>query len=306
MNIVRKYATSSDCYASGKALGRRNKQQGLMLHSVGCNQPSADVFAKIWDKGNHDVCPHAVIDALSDKVIQVLPWEYRGWHGGGSSNDTHIGVEMCEPACIKYTSGANFTCSDKTTARKQAAQTYNTAVELFAKLCIDLKLDPLKKGVIISHSEGYKLGVASGHADPEHLWKQLGLSFTMDKFRLAVKDKMAEMKGVSSKAEATTTTTKPSDELYRVRKSWEDTKSQIGAFKSLENAKKACKVGYSVFNSKATIVYTNKGNLKSTEEVAKEVIQGKWGNGAERKRRLEAAGYSYKTVQAKVNKMLAS
>ena len=29
-----------------------------------------------------------------------------GWHGGGSSNNTHIGVEMCEPACIKYTGGA--------------------------------------------------------------------------------------------------------------------------------------------------------------------------------------------------------
>ena len=35
-------------------------------------------------------------------------------------------------------------------------------------------------------------------------------------------------------------------QLYRVRKSWEDTKSQIGAFSSLDNAKKACTDGYSV------------------------------------------------------------
>ena len=33
----------------------------------------------------------------------------RGWHGGGSSNNTHIGVEMCEPGCIKYTVGAILT-----------------------------------------------------------------------------------------------------------------------------------------------------------------------------------------------------
>lgn len=43
---------------------------------------------------------------------------------------------------------------------------------------------------------------------------------------------------------------------------------------------------------------------KTTEEVAKEVIAGKWGNGQERKDRLSAAGYDYATVQAKVNELL--
>ena len=43
---------------------------------------------------------------------------------------------------------------------------------------------------------------------------------------------------------------------------------------------------------------------KSNEEVAKEVIRGEWGNGADRKNRLEAAGYNYNTIQNLVNKML--
>lgn len=43
---------------------------------------------------------------------------------------------------------------------------------------------------------------------------------------------------------------------------------------------------------------------KTNEEIAKEVIQGLWGNGAERKRRLEEAGYNYSEVQAIVNKIL--
>lgn len=48
-----------------------------------------------------------------------------------------------------------------------------------------------------------------------------------------------------------------------------------------------------------------KGMLsKSLEQVAKEVIDGKWGNGAERKRRLTQAGYDYSEVQALVNKLL--
>ncbi|MBR0384982.1 MAG: hypothetical protein IJI05_00370 [Erysipelotrichaceae bacterium] len=38
--------------------------------------------------------------------------------------------------------------------------------------------------------------------------------------------------------------------------------------------------------------------------IAKEVIRGKWGNGAERKQRLTDAGYDYKTIQSKVNELL--
>ena len=44
---------------------------------------------------------------------------------------------------------------------------------------------------------------------------------------------------------------------------------------------------------------------KSIEEIAKEVIDGKWGNGEDRKKRIRAAGYSYTEVQNKVNELLA-
>lgn len=47
--------------------------------------------------------------------------------------------------------------------------------------------------------------------------------------------------------------------IYRVRKTWLDAKSQIGAFGNLEYAKKACRVGYSVFDANGNAVYTNGG-----------------------------------------------
>lgn len=43
---------------------------------------------------------------------------------------------------------------------------------------------------------------------------------------------------------------------------------------------------------------------KSTEELAREVIAGKWGNGTERAKRLKEAGYDYNTVQNRVNEIL--
>lgn len=43
---------------------------------------------------------------------------------------------------------------------------------------------------------------------------------------------------------------------------------------------------------------------KTNEQIAKEVIQGKWGNGTTRKKKLTEAGYDYSAIQKLVNKML--
>ena len=69
--------------------------------------------------------------------------------------------------------------------------------------------------------------------------------------------------------------------------------------------------GTNSINSPINISYLTVDNVvtptttkKSNEEIAKEVIAGKWGNGAARKQRLKAAGYSYSVIQALVNKLL--
>ena len=183
--------TQNPCYTAG----RKITVKGLMLHSVGCPQPSASVFIKNWNKSTYNnACVHGFIDANDGTVYQTLPWNHRGWHGGGSSNNTHIGVEMCEPACIKYVGGATFTCADKPKAIAAVERTYKAAVELFAMLCEKYGLDPLADGVIVSHKEGYARGIATNHGDPEHLWTQLGMGYSMDSFRKAVKAKMDEKK----------------------------------------------------------------------------------------------------------------
>lgn len=86
------------------------------------------------------------------------------------------------------------------------------------------------------------------------------------------------------------------DGLYKV---------QVGAFTKKENAQtqmqKVKKAGFDAF-------ITTKGGSsispkKTVEEIAKEVIAGKWGSGAERKNRLTQAGYDYEAVQAEVNRI---
>ncbi len=192
MKIIQSILTKNPCYTAGKKI----TVKGLMLHSVGCPQPSASVFTKQWNRADYDrACVHAFIDGNNGNVYQTLPWNHRGWHGGGKCNDTHIGVEMCEPACIKYTGGSTFTCTDTATARAVVQRTYDTAVALFAHLCKQYNLDPMTD--IISHREGANKGIASKHGDPEHLWKQLGMGYTMNTFRKAVKATMGGVKDTS-------------------------------------------------------------------------------------------------------------
>ena len=45
--------------------------------------------------------------------------------------------------------------------------------------------------------------------------------------------------------------------------------------------------------------------MKSNLDVAKEILEGKWGNGADRRQRLTDAGYNYEDVQGIVNALLS-
>lgn len=84
------------------------------------------------------------------------------------------------------------------------------------------------------------------------------------------------------------------DKLYKV---------QVGAFTIKSNAEKyRDKIKNAGF--KDCFIDTSGTAKKSVNEIAKEVIAGKWGVGAERKTALEKAGYNYYAVQAEVNKLL--
>lgn len=180
INIVQAFATKNKCYQAGAPLTPR----GIMLHSIGCPQPNASVMAQNYNKyrpNGQSVCVHAFVQR-DGTVYQTLPWTVQTWHCGGSANSTHIGIEMTEPASIAYTGyGAEWRDLDTAATETHIRGTYAAAVELFAQLCAQFDLDPLADGVIISHSEGRMRGVASAHADPEHLWKPFGL--TMYGFR---------------------------------------------------------------------------------------------------------------------------
>lgn len=184
MNLHQLFLTKNECYQIGKTI----TVEGLMLHSTGAPNTKlsryvgpddgllgANHYGNHWNQFRPDgiqVCVHGFIGKLKDGSIatyQTLPWTMRGWHAGGAANNTHIGVEICEDG---LTDGTYFRA------------VYQEAVELFAMLCKEFNLDPLKN--IICHAEGYKQGIASNHGDVLYWFAIHGK--TMDDFRWDVKE----------------------------------------------------------------------------------------------------------------------
>lgn len=188
MRIETKYLTQNPYFRDGRWI-TGSAFRGFFLHSVGVGQPDPLVFIRQWDKPSFT---YAGINGFigADTVYLTAPCletpgkVKRMPHAGKpAGNNGYIGFEMCEPAQITYTTGANFKIRDKAAAQSYCRKTYENAVALFARLCAFHGKDPLQDGVILSHNEAGKRGIASGHVDPEHLWRGLGMYYTMDGFR---------------------------------------------------------------------------------------------------------------------------
>ena len=216
MNLHKLILTNNACYKADKTITPR----GIMVHSTGANNPNLkryvgpddgllgkNQYNNHWNQDKPDgrqVCVHGFIGKLADGSIatyQTLPWNYRGWHAGGSANDTHIGFEICE---------------DGLTDASYFSAVYREAVELCVYLC---KQYGLTEKDIICHSEGCKLGIASNHGDVMHWFPKHGKS--MDTFRAAVNVGLA-----ATEAPVPVTPTTPK-KYYRV---------QVGAYSVKANA----------------------------------------------------------------------
>lgn len=177
----------------------------------------AEQYTRATVNGNmNDVRVHYYVDNVC--AWQNLPLSLSGWHAAdGDGNGNRKTIAI---ECIMSSA---YNDKDK--------KSEDNCARLAAAL---LKKYKLGINALYTHNHWY-----SGKYCPAYILPH------WDKFKAKVLSYMNS----GSSAPATT-------QLYRVRKTWSDAKSQIGAYSSLENAKKACKSGYSVFNNSGKAVYT--------------------------------------------------
>lgn len=249
LNVIQNYLTKNRCYIQNA----KRTPIGIQIHTIGTGQGTAKAVCDYWNQASVSACTTYICDAdVSGRVYQLLPEDVYSWADAGYGNRNLITIEIAESDFIKYTGGANYTVTNAENFKRDIFRGYDTAVQLCAEICKRRKWNPKAKlpsglYLISSHDEGRRAGLSSAHVDPTHVWDRFGLS--MDTFRQAVAN---AMNGKVNDDDIITTT------WFRVRKSWKDVDSQLGAYVQVENAKKACPYGYSVFNEAGEVVYSNK------------------------------------------------
>lgn len=247
------------------------KIEYIVVHYVGAVSSAKNntiYFKDVY----REASAHYFVD--DNSIWQCVEEKDRAWHCEGAKvyygkarNDNSIGIEMC---C--YLNNGKLDISAKTVA--------NT---------VELVKDIMKR---------YNIPVSNvvRHFDVTH--KKCPAPFVDDAKRWTdFKNKLTDAPSYA------TYTVKKGDSLWKIASEQLGNGSKYPEIADLNN------IGNNfIYVGQVLKLPINKATesapKKSIEQVAKEVIKGLWGNGAERKKRLTDAGYNYSEVQAKVNQLL--
>lgn len=266
----------------------------IVVHNTANDASAANEIAYM-KRVDKELSYHFAID--DKEVRQGLPLDRNGWHAGdggnGKGNRKGIAIEIC----YSKSGGDRFTKAealaakfiaqllkergwgiDKVTKHQDYSGKYcpHRTLDLGWQRFLDMVSDALNPKPATTDGKLYRVQVGA-FAQKENA------AAYVQKVKAAGFDAFVTQSGG----------------LYRV---------QCGAFSVKANAEaymaKVKAAGFDALITTTAGKAVQVSTLKPVTEIAKEVIAGKWGNGKDRKNRLEAAGYDYEKVQAAVNKML--
>ncbi|CZT57095.1 N-acetylmuramoyl-L-alanine amidase CwlA precursor [Eubacteriaceae bacterium CHKCI005] len=246
----------------------------IVVHNT-ANDASARNEIKYMQGNNKQVSFHIAVDDV--EAVQGIPLDRNAWHAGDGANGTGNRQGIAVEICYSKSGGSRFEAAER------------NAAQLIAQM--------LKE-------RGWGIDKVTKHQDYSgkycpHRTLDMGWQRFLDMVQ-------GYLDGGSS-GSGNTYTVQYGDTLSGIAKSLLGDASrykEIAALNGIDNPN-VIKVGqvlqipggYSDDSASAA-------PSKSVDEIAKEVIAGKWGNGSDRKERLVAAGYDYAAVQARVNELM--
>lgn len=287
-------------YENGKYISDRNAQVVKFTpHHTAVVAPAENI-ANTFTNPNREASANYVI-GNDGEIILCVPEDKRPWTSGNSDNDNQaITVEVCNS-----TGAPNWEVSDKA---------LEALINLGVDICRRYNLPGFtwtgdKNGTLTIH----KMFQATACPGPYLESKMPYIAAEITK-RLNSNNVLYRVQtgAFSVKANADRQAKELENAGFKTYIIYVNGlyKIQVGAFAVKANAEamlaKLQALGYNGFittnsNNTSTPSAPAKEPEKSIEELAKEVLEGKWGNGAERKARL---GDKYEAVQAKVEEML--
>lgn len=191
--------------------------KGICIHNTGNDAPASNEISYM-QSNNNEVSFHIAID--DTEAIQAIPFNRNAWHAGdggsGEGNRNYISIEIC----YSKSGGDKFLKAEQRAAKEVAA---------------------------LLKQYGWTINNVKKHRDFSNKYcPHLTLDLGWQRFLNMIQTELNTL---------TANNNVNNEEMYRIRKSWGDPASQIGAFRILESAKKTCKAGYYVFNSKGEKIY---------------------------------------------------
>lgn len=246
MNIIRDFISNNNSYA-----GQVPKY--IVIHNTDNYASGAD--AKAHARAQHDgnfsgYSAHVYVD--DKETYQALPYNRGAWHVGVNYGGRLFGI-------------VNNRNSVGIEMCVQKGYDYEKAFQNTAKACKQLMME---------------LGI-----DADHVVSHYDVCAKNCPSAIRGKGDWNRFKELISGKSPSTGKPSVVDKLYRIRKSWEDSKSQIGAYKSLDNAKKDWKAGYIIYDWNGKAVYPEaaakeKANLTKAIYVQfPEIRKGNTGSG---------------------------
>lgn len=249
--------------------GRNHKIDTASVHCM-AGQCSVETCGNIFADPDREASSNYGIGP-DGRIAMYVEEKNRSWCTSDADNDNRA-------ITIEVASDSKEPCAVTDAA-------YKALIELLVDICkrngikeLKWKGDPNLIGQVDKQNMTVHRWFANKSCPGEYLYSRHG----------QIAEEVNKRLGVSKVAD--------NDTLYRV---------QVGAFKLKSNAENLVKSLKSAGYSDAFIVTSNVSAPKKTNsEIASEVIDGKWGNGAERKEALTKAGYDYDEIQKLVNKLI--
>jgi hypothetical protein len=273
--LVNKTILTSTNYDKGRD-GKKIKK--ITIHHC-AGIMSVESMGSFFRNGARQVSAHYGI-GNDGRIGQYVDESNTAWTDGNwESNCTSVTIETSNNK-----TGGQWTVSDNA---------LKSLIKLVADIGYRNNLGTLKKGINVTWHSMY----ASTACPGAYLKSKMDYIVT-------------EANKINNAKKKTTTTTKPTTSSTS-NKSIDTLAKEVlqGKYGNGDARKKALGSLYSKVQARVNEILSGKKTTttpkkKSIDTIAREVIQGKWGNGADRKKRLEKAGYNYNQVQKRVNQLL--
>lgn len=240
--------------------GNRKKTVAITIHNtewinVASNTTPAEQYVRATQNGNmNSVRVHYYVDNVC--AWRCLPDDYVNW--------------SCADGTSNPNSGNNTSVAIEVIGNSKEAEA--NAVKLAAYLLNKYKLtveDGLRTHSYWLNVKDGKRGTIDYLNTTHNNYKNCPIYILphWSEFKINVKKSYDALAEPSAGVASSVTTPKTETQYYRIRKDWNDVKSQLGAFTSLDNAIKKWQEGYFIYDWNGNIVYPKQ------EEIAEEPIK---------------------------------